>query len=348
MIFVRSACFLAALGLLNGAGLAMGQSADPSMPNGAESAGANPNRERAKQLYEEGLTAYRAGKYSDAIDKLLEADHVMPNAAFSYNIALVYQAMGDKRSALRWLRGYLRQSGKSDDAATIGKVKGLEAEFQSKGIQQVTILSSPPGAALRIDGNALGITPFTIEITPGSHQATLVLDGYQAVQRTFDLRPDRSMDVDVQLAAVQSGSSPAMPAMQPNVTPLPTAVNATPMQAVIPPPDSAPHHRRVQPLTWVSLGVGTALLGGAVYFELKREKDERDARNASQRDYQAAYDRMQAGQLAARILAVAGSIVAVTGGVLLTVDLTHQGPTQTANVSNCGVQGICAAWRGQF
>ncbi len=69
MIFVRSACVLAALGLLNGAGLAMGQSADPSMPNDAASAGANPNRERAKQLYEEGLTAYRAGKYSDAIDK---------------------------------------------------------------------------------------------------------------------------------------------------------------------------------------------------------------------------------------------------------------------------------------
>ena len=105
-----------------------GSAAGGAEPNDAppESARATdtPNvRERAKAFYEEGLKAYRAGKYSDAIDKLLEAERVMPNVAFSYNIALVYEAMGDERSALRWLRGYLRQSAAgTDQAATLGKL----------------------------------------------------------------------------------------------------------------------------------------------------------------------------------------------------------------------------------
>ena len=350
MVCARFACVLAALVLLNGPLLATAQSADPLTPSGATSVDANPNRERAKQLYEEGLTAYRAGKYSVAVDKLLEADHVMPNAAFSYNIALVYQAMGDKRSALRWLRGYLRLSGKNDDVATIEKVKGLESELQSRGIQQVTILSNPPGATLKIDGNALGITPFTTEITPGSHQASLALNGYQVAEKTFELRADRSMDVEVQLVAElpPTQSSLALPPVQSSAE-LPTPANTqAPSHAATVPLDVPAHASRVKPLTWVSLAVGTALLGGAVYFELKREKDERDAKTASQQDYQAAYDRMHAGQLAARIFAGAGSLVLATGVALLTVDLSHKGSTQTASLSSCGPQGFCAAWRGQF
>lgn len=299
------------------------------------------NREHAKQLYEEGLSAYRSGKFSDAVDKLLEADRLMPNAAFSYNIALVYQAMGDKRSALRWLRSYLRQSDKKDDQATIEKVRGLEAELQSKGLQQITVISKPPGATLKIDGNALGITPFTLEITPGMHQAYLSLDGYQGVQRTFELRPDRSMDLDIDLLPVAQGAAPA-----PMAPPPPALVEPSPITA--PPADYPRPSRRIQPVTWVSLGIGTALFGGALFYELRRESAERDAKTASQAEYQATYDRMHSAQTAARILAVAGSVGLAAGFVLLTVDLSHSRPTQTAFIGNCGSSGICAALKGRF
>jgi hypothetical protein len=270
----------------------------------------------------------------------------MPNAAFSYNIALVYQAMGDKRSALRWLRGYLRQTDKKDDLATIEKVRGLEAELQSRGIQQVTVLSNPAGATLRIDGNALGITPFTLEMAPGSHQASLTLDGYQPAQQAFELRPDRSMDLDIVMTPAVQTSSPVSAAPQ-SLGPV-NASAPTIVQNVAPPSDLTRPSARVRPLTWVSLGVGTALFGGAVVFELKREKDEKDARSASQLDYQTTYDRMHSAQTAARVLAVAGTVVLTTGVVLLTVDLTHKGSTQSAYVASCGPQGICAALRGQF
>ncbi len=321
-----------------------GQVADA--PSSEAPAVSNADRERAKQLYEDGLASYRAGKYSEAIDKLLEADRVMPSAAFSYNIALVYQAMGDKRSALRWLRGYLRQSGNKDDKPAIEKVRSLEAELQSKGLQQVTVLSKPPGATLKIDGNALGITPFTMEIVPGSHQASLVLDGYQAAQKTFELRPDRSMDLEVALTPVAQTVAPSNTETVPSTS---AAPSAQPTAPVAPPPMPESPRAHVRPWTWVSLGLGTALIGGAVIYEFKREKDETDARNASQVDYQAAFDRMHSAQTTARILAVAGSVGLVTGAALLTVDLTRkEGPVQSAYVGTCGTLGACAALRGEF
>jgi tetratricopeptide (TPR) repeat protein len=324
--------------------VASGQGAD--VPSSEAPAVSNADRERAKQLYEDGLAAYRASKYSEAIDKLLEADRVMPSAAFSYNIALVYQAMGDKRSALRWLRGYLRQSGNKNDRPAIDKVRSLEAELQSRGLQQVTVLSKPPGATLKIDGNALGITPFTMEIVPGSHQVSLVLDGYQTAQKTFELRPDRSMDLEVTLTQVAQAAAPSSAAMQASTPVVPSAQPVAPVTA--PPPSDAPRSH-VRPWTWVSLSLGTALVGGAVIYELKREKDETDARSASQVDYQPAFDRMHSAQTTARILAVAGSVGLVTGAVLLTVDLTHkEGPVQAAYVGTCGTLGACAALRGQF
>ncbi|MGE5782975.1 MAG: PEGA domain-containing protein, partial [Myxococcales bacterium] len=183
--------------------------AGASSESGSGSAADAAARERAKQLYEQGQLAYRQGRYSEAIDKLLEADRAMPNAAFSYNIALVYEKMGDQRSALRWLRSYLRQSGKGvNDEATQAKVRKFEGELQARGLQQVSILSNPAGATLQVDGHALGLTPFTTELTPGMHRLALSLPGYALVQKDFELRSDRSLDVEVTLEEQPAEEAP--------------------------------------------------------------------------------------------------------------------------------------------
>jgi hypothetical protein len=303
-------------------------------------------RQRAKRLYEDGLTAYRGGRYSEAVDKLLEADHVMPNAAFSYNIALVYEAMGDMRSALRWLRSYLRQSEQgTGEQATVAKVRKLEAELQAKGLQQVSILSTPPGATLKIDGNALGITPFTTEITPGRHQISLSLNGYDAADQAIELRPDRSMDVEIALVASKVEPTAVAPAPAPPEPVKPTVVS-TPI--VTPPPISDRHSPRVKPWTWITIGAGAALFGGAIVYEVKRRDAEDRAAHASQADYQTRYDQIAAPQTTARAFVIAGSVVMTTGLVLLTVDLTRGGSAKTVMLGSCTTPGFCAALRGQF
>jgi hypothetical protein len=267
----------------------------------------------------------------------------MPNAAFSYNIGLVYEAMGDKRSALRWMRNYLRQSDKSaSDESAKAKVRKYEAELQKQGLQQVTILTVPPQAKLWIDGNGLGITPFTAEIAPGSHQVTVSLDGYSVAQQSFELRPDRSMDVEVALTAEQAKEVDAVLAPKP-VQPFALAPRIVVGSVV-------PRRRKggVKPWTWVTVGMGAALLGGATIFELRRRSAEDEARNSPQLYYQSHFDQMESEKTRARVLAVAGSVVAVAGLGLLTWDLTQGRQGQAAIVGSCESGGICVAWRGGF
>jgi len=306
-------------------------------------------KQHAKELYQKGVAAYRAGQFSDAIDKLLDADRVMPNAAFSYNIALAYQAMGDERSALRWLRGYLRQSTKKDEKAA-EKVRVLEAELQAKGIQQVTVLSKPGGATLRIDGSVLGLTPFTTEIVPGSHYVTLTLDGYKTVQKSLELRPERSVDVDITLEPVETVAStdvstqPTLSSAPPTLAPVPAPTQAPPR----PTSDSGQPSRSVRPLTWASVGTGTALLGASIVFEFMRASAETKARGATQSDYPSDYDTMKSRQTVARVLAITGGVVLTTGIILLTVDLTRTGPVKSASIKGCGTASLCTSLEGSF
>ena len=341
-------------------------SSDPSPAAAEETNVESAARDRAKQLYAEGVAAYREGKHSDAIDKLLEADRVMPNAAFSYNIALVYEAMGDQRSALRWLRSYLRQSKPgTDQTSTLEKLRKFEAQLQARGLQQVSILTVPPGAMVKVDGVTLGLTPFTTELPPGSHVASLNLDGHEPTQKSFELRADRSMDIDVTLTASRAEAASTGPV---NAAPTDvsgvsdaSAADATTNQRqqvdTAPPQsnvsgDSAPvspqRSPTVKPWTWISLGVGTALLGGALGFELKRQSDEDAAKTAPQATYLDHYERMESSQTFARIFVAAGAIVSATGLTLLTLDLTRGGSVRHATFGTCPTGGYCAGLRGQF
>ena len=58
-------------------------------------------REQAKAEYRKGAEAFSDGRYKDAIDFFLAANKIAPLPAFSYNIGLSYEEMGDDARALR-------------------------------------------------------------------------------------------------------------------------------------------------------------------------------------------------------------------------------------------------------
>jgi len=300
----------------------------------AAAPGENP-RERAKAEYGSGLTAYEEKRYRDAIDHLTCANELVPSADLAYNIAVTYDAMADVASALRWYREYRRQGGADADAAPVReKVAELEAALQARGVQQVTFLSTPAGATLRIDGQPMGLTPFTLELKPGRHHYQLSAADHASADATFELRPDRSLQVAVELVP-ERREAPGAPhgaaAPEPSPAPEPGAAGG------------------VGTWTWVSLGAGTLLLGGALGVELRRAQIDDELRDVPQARYPDRYDSMTAHQTTARVLLGLGAAALTAGVVLLVLDVSRDEPgAAEVALASCAESGLCVAAGGAF
>jgi tetratricopeptide (TPR) repeat protein len=279
-------------------------------PGGRGEASSASARQEAQARYKRGAAAYSSGHYTEAIDLFRQADRLSPSAALSFNIARAYEKIGDGPSTLAWYRDYLRRAPGSADAAEIARsIDRLEAELSQKGVQQVTVLSIPNGATIVMDGQPVGVTPWTGELSPGSHGASIRLRGYADVERTFVLSSTDAMDISVTLDAESASPSASSLASAGGVPSMPA--------------DMEPAQRSRAARTWgiVSLSAGVAALGGAFAFEMMRRSSAEDARNEAEQLRAAQHlDEAESQATTARILAGAGAALAVTGGVLLIVD----------------------------
>lgn len=298
--------------------------------------------ETARARYKEGAQAFQQKRYKDAIDLFLEADRLASSPAFAFNVAIAYEAMGDTANTLRWLRTYLRRAPDAADRAAVEeRVRTHEQKLAARGVQQVTLLSTPEGATVELDGRAVGVTPWTGEIAPGAHEAVLQLRGYKEAQQRFDLAADRASDVTVTL----------------EVAPAETAA-ATPVTRDTPTPAAPAEGGGVGPATWILLGVGVAGLGTALGFELARKSAEDGAREApTQVDAAEQLDTMEGRRTAARIFLGVGGAAFLAGGVMLAIDLASGGgeapsartPRAKPRLSAGCLPGGCAAQlRGAF
>lgn len=294
----------------------------------AQSGAAATARDVSREKFQEGVRAFEAGRYKDALDALLEADRALHMPVFSYNIAITYDAMGDVASALRWYRGYLRELPTAEDRADTSKrISALESALEQRGIQQVTVLSRPDGATVSVDGNPVGVTPWTGELHPGRHRIALTMSGRQSIEKLFDLQAHRSQDVSIDLPpATQAASSSA-----------PDAKVDTNEQG----------GAKVRPLTIVTLAAGGVVLGAALGFEVARAGAVDSAKKAPQVDYRDELDKAQSYQTTARVLAAVGGALVVGGGVLLALDLTRSPEASTVEVGYTG-SGFFVSKRGVF
>jgi len=265
-------------------------------PSSAPAAGTEADRRsQAKAKYQQGVEAYRAERYADAVRSFLEADAISPSAALSYNIARAYEKLSDDAQTLRWYRNYLRLSPQAANRVEVeGYVKALSAALAKKGIQQLTVLSTPAGATVAIDGHPLGVTPLTVELPPGAHNALLSSRGFADAASDFTLPVATPLDFSVALK------------------PAPRAVASA---SDAPAPASA---RRFGIVPWVTLGVAAACLGGAGILEISRRSAESSARSEPvQLRAESDANSMNGRRDAARVFFGVGSVLAVTGGVLL-------------------------------
>lgn len=308
--------------------LSLPAAADPE----SASAEGNPGalRAEAKSKYEEGAAAYTAGRFKDAVDLFLAADHLSPSAPLSFNIARAYEKLADDADALRWYRDYLRRS---PDAANGESVRALIAtlalSLQRKGIQQITVLSTPAGATVTLDDHPVGVTPWTGETSPGSHRLLLSGRGYADAEREIVLSADVPLDVTVELTR----QSPT------------EASQASAARS----PAGPPPGKKLGVVPWVTLGAGGAALGAALTFELLRRSAESDAnRNAAiQIPYKQSLETEQSRQTLARVFLGTGGALVAAGGLMLLLDRPAAARSPSAELM-C-VPGLCGVTaRGQF
>lgn len=323
---------LVALGLIIPL-LVAGQStagAAEGAPAGATSDASNApdgRRASAKAKYQLGAEAYSNARYADAVRLFLEADAISPSAALSYNIARAYEKLGDDAQTLRWYRNYLRLNPRAGNAAEVEQyIAALSLALGKKGIQQLTVLSDPAGATVAIDGSALGVTPLTVELSPGPHHALLTLRGYSDAMAEISLSKEKAADVAVQLS------------------PAPLEAQAP---ASLPAEPSTDRGRRFGIAPWITLGAAAACLGGSAIFEVSRRSAQRAATSEQvQVSYDKDFDAMETRQTTARVLLGAGSVLAVAGATLLVFN-TRLGPESRASVS--GLPGGAAfSWQRSF
>ncbi len=258
----------------------------------------------AKSKYNEGVQAYRAEHYADAVRLFLEADALEPSAALSYNIARAYEKLADDAQTLRWYRNYLRLNPNAAEAADVQQfIRALSEALAKKGIQQLSVLSTPSGATVAIDGIALGVTPLTVELPPGAHSALLTLRGFSDAQERFTLSSSTPLDLPVQL--------------QPTTA---APLGATHNQG-----------RRFGIAPYVTVAAGAALLGTGVLFELGRRSAQGAAKDdLAQLDYERDVNAMNSRQTMARVFVGAGSVVTLTGAFLLVFNTRAKAQTNAS------------------
>jgi hypothetical protein len=329
---LKFSCLATALLLSLGAtSIALAQPAtsplDPTTPEG--------KRAEGKVRYERGADAYAKGRFTDAIDLFLEADALAPSAALSFNIARAYEKIGDDAACLRWYRDFRRRAPDAKNGPEVDeRIHALEAALAAKGVQQMTVLSSPLGATVIIDEQPVGVTPFTGQFPPGKHRVVTSLKGYVESAQDVELAADRARDVNVPLVPDTRG--PGAPAGSAGSV---SADGGSPGQSPATMATDRPSGPRFGVLPWIGLGAGAITLGAAGAFELARRSSEDAAsKDPTQVGYKQKFDQMRTRQTAARVLGVVGGALVVTGGVLLVLDLSSRpkpGSERTSFAIDC-------------
>ncbi|HEX6275857.1 MAG TPA: PEGA domain-containing protein [Polyangiaceae bacterium] len=233
--------------------------AEPTSSPGDEPDTADPGRvARARALFDEGVAAYAAGRYYDSIERFTETARLYPNQQLSFNIAKAYDNLGNRSAALRYYREYLRSSEGPPDGATVARVEELEQALAQRGIQQLSVLSDPKGATVLLDGQPVGLTPWTGETWPGAHRVELAHTGYVAKASVVELDAHRSAELEVRLEPEKRAAS--RPSAESVADPLAS---------------------RVRVVTWAALATATASLGTAVVIEVADDSGRRGIAPAS-------------------------------------------------------------------
>jgi len=116
----------------------VGQPADAA----AESHAGSPEIDEARVRFEQGLAAYRKGELKQALADFVRASELAPSPELEFNLARVYERMGEAEPAIRHYRNYLASGAvpERERAQIEERIRDLIALLQ----RQLAQVKAPP------------------------------------------------------------------------------------------------------------------------------------------------------------------------------------------------------------
>jgi tetratricopeptide (TPR) repeat protein len=271
---------------------------------------ADENGREAGKHFQRGVALYGEADYRAALVEFKRAYALSPNAAVLYNVGETEFQLQDYAGALTSFERYLSES--SPLEVHRGEVE-TNVETLKARVGHVTIATTPVGADVTIDDQAVGHTPLerSVLVSVGHRRIVASMAGHQPVTRYIDVATDDNVMVSLQLPA-QSESSPQVAS-----------------SALSPASSDLPHSSRtgatLRTVGWIATA---ALATGAATFGIVALKDSSDLR-AARNTFPTSQDTLSHdASLTSRYSVLADSLTAaalVVGGITLVSTLTSNG-----------------------
>lgn len=226
-------------------------------------------RDRARDLFDEGVALARSGRWADALSAFRRSAELVPRASTAYNVANAYYRIGRPVEGLAALDKYDAMPEVSADPKARDRGNALR-ELLESAIAEVRLAITPAAATVFVDGRLQEGTGFerAFRLNPGLHTLRIRHDGFETLSK--EIRVDRG------------GRHAHTIALQPK-TPVASPVIATPTPIAIPPdtgsdPAPMPKDDRKpfvkRPGFWVMIGAIAAVgVGAGVAVALVRKND---------------------------------------------------------------------------
>jgi len=154
----------------------------------APAAPTDEQRDAARLSFEAGSKAFAEGDFASAVAEFTKAYEVIPSPHAEYWIATALDK-GDPEAAkaaetVAALDKFLSNPGAGHvGAEKVEEAKARSAELKKGLPASVTIVSTPEGAAVTINGEKQeGVTPLSVELKAGTYKVGLALEGYDAAE----------------------------------------------------------------------------------------------------------------------------------------------------------------------
>jgi hypothetical protein len=158
-----------------------------------------PDIAAARELDQQGVRSYLEGRYSDAVALFHAAYAAGGPPSELWNIARCRERLDDSEGAAKAIELYLAQAG-------LDPSERVEAERELRTLESrtsvLTVVSTPEGASVVLDGRPCGTTPTSVDAGAGIHRLSLHMGGYADEVRPLEVKFGRALFVSLDLRPV--------------------------------------------------------------------------------------------------------------------------------------------------